>query len=212
MGSQSVATKVLRRPVRIGQRSGGGRAIASHEGALDARGAVLILALIYITVISMIVGTLADWAMNDLNNTKAFKSARSMDYAVSSTVEVAIQTIRYATLVPPSANNTQPYTGPIGVCWTPSTGTVSQLTFNQIAVAVWCQTDEVLVSANTRTVRIYACLASNGATGLNCQANALLTAVEVFDDYSPGGSPPLTVQCSVNCGQGALLQSWIWAQ
>ena len=58
-------------------------------------GSSLVLALIYIISTSLIVGALADWAMNDLTNTTHFQTATSIDNAVSGAAEVAIQSIRY---------------------------------------------------------------------------------------------------------------------
>jgi hypothetical protein len=59
------------------------------------RGSSLILALVYIVSVSLIVGALADWAMNDINNTTHFQTASSLDNAVSGATEVAIQSMRY---------------------------------------------------------------------------------------------------------------------
>jgi hypothetical protein len=50
-------------------------------------GSVLILAIVYITAISLIVGALADWAMNDLNSTTHFRSASSLGYAATNVTE-----------------------------------------------------------------------------------------------------------------------------
>src|SRR5579863_3558571 len=111
-------------------------------------GSVLVLALVYIISISLIVGALADWAMNDLNNTTQFQSASSLDYAATSATQVAIQSIRYTPLYAQTKNPL------LGYCWTPSSGTyLSQLSnFNGYNVSVWCSTVENLNNANTRVV------------------------------------------------------------
>lgn len=180
------------------------------ESLRDERGGVLILALIYITAISLIVGALANWAMNDLNNTTRFQSASSIDYSATSAAEVAIQSIRYTPLVAQTAV--------LGNCFdVPAGMNVSGLSnVNGFTVAVWCNTVQNLASAQTRVVTFYACpvsslnLASPVAAGLVCQAAPLLTAKVAFDDYPPGGSASLTRTCSTWCGQGATTQKWTW--
>ncbi|HVA53845.1 MAG TPA: hypothetical protein VNF05_10080 [Acidimicrobiales bacterium] len=170
-------------------------------------GAVIILALVYIVSISLVVGALADWAMNDLNNTVKFKSVSSLDYAVTSAVQVAVQSIRYTPLMSQTASPA------VGECWTPASGSVSQLTVNNDTVAVWCTTVQNLASAATRVVTFYACTGAAAASGVACASpNAdLLTAVVTFDDYPPGGGAPLSTTCSAGqCGQGATTDQWTW--
>src|ERR1700733_10014762 len=78
------------------------------------RGAILILALAYVTVIGVTVAALTTWASGDLNNTNNFTSGRNLDYSLSSAVEVAINNIRYA----PEADsvNVSLASGPVA-CW-----------------------------------------------------------------------------------------------
>jgi hypothetical protein len=178
-------------------------------------GAALILALIYITAISLVVGALSNWAMNDLNNTVHFRSASSSDYAVSGAMEVAIQSIRYTPLYPATAT--------INNCWTPGgSDAVSEVTINSQVVAVWCTTVQNLKSPKTRTVTFIACAEASPITTLpmattalgNCQSNPLLTAVVVFDDYPSGGGGLLSQTCSGGqgvCGFAAMTQKWSWA-
>lgn len=195
-----------------------GRWPTSHirgEGEHSEVGAVIILALVYIVSISLVVGALADWAMNDLNNTTKFQSVSSLDYAVTSAVQVAVQSIRYTPLIS--------QTTVLGECWVPAGGSfVSQLTVNNDTVAVWCTTVQHLASAQTRTVTFYACkstLTSGSSSGAVSAAGTtcagpngdLLTAVVTYDDYPPGGGPPLSVTCSSGqCGQGATTDQWTW--
>src|SRR5277367_4521504 len=85
---------------------------------MDERGSSLILALVYIVAISLIVGALADWAMNDLTNTNHFQSANSTDNAISGATEVAIQSVRYYPYYNVGVNNSPNY----GNCWSPPSG------------------------------------------------------------------------------------------
>ena len=182
---------------------------SNQNVARNESGAVLILALIYITTISLVVAALASWATNDLNNTGKFNSSNELHYAVSSVTNTAIQTIRYSPL--PSATPTKKQATPIGNCWTPTGTPNSQLTINGYTVAVWCSTYENLASGNTRTVTFYACL--NSLTSSQCQSTPMLTAGVAFDDYPTGGGVLLSTQCNLGigqCGYNQTLNSWIW--
>lgn len=187
--------------------------------ARDEVGAVLILAMAYIVTVSLIVMTLSSWATNDLHNTTSFNSTSSLHTAAGSVTNTAIESIRYATLL--SNGQAQNVATPLSYCWQPTSGFVSQLTIDQATVAVWCTSVENLNSAATRVVTFYACqstLTSSSsssvvaAAGAACsQPNAsILTAVVTYDDYPPGSSPALTQQCSLYCGEGATLTSWVW--
>jgi hypothetical protein len=187
-------------------------------------GAILILALVYIVSVSLIVLALATWASNDLKNTTRFNSGILLHSATSGVVNTAIQSIRYVNL---GTNNASSGTGSLGECWLPTTGNVSQLPLDGYSVDVWCQTQWSFKNAipnytnATRVTTFYACLgnlpasnslATDNALGANCVTNGpLLTAVVSYDDYPPGSNPILTAQCTLYCGQGATLDSWIWS-
>lgn len=172
-------------------------------------GAVLILALVYIVSISIIVGAIADWAMNDLNNTTKFDSASALDYAATNAVEVAVQSIRYTPLV--STTESPNY----GACWTPATGTESQLPTTDgdttTTITVWCQTVENLDSSNTRVVTFWACKSATSELACVASGDYVLTAQVTFDDYPSGDSAPLTSTCTSTCGEGATTNYWTWA-
>jgi hypothetical protein len=183
----------------------------------------LILALVYIIAISLIVGALADWAMNDLSNTTHFQNASSMDNAISGATEVAIQSVRYY----PNYNSST--TSPsYGNCWTPPSGTfASDVPFaaDSIAlVAVWCSTAENLKSPSTRVVTFIACPVTaaypvnsvpNAASAeQHCALGPNLLAVVTIDDYPSGGGGLLTQTCSGGqgvCGFAATTNQWTWA-
>ena len=168
----------------------------------DERGALLILALIFIVVISVIAGSLTMWVTNDLNNTGKFNSALTYETTANSAVEVALQNVRYnfalqtLNAVPP-----QP-------CWTTSPS-VSQVTLNAQTVSVWCTTNWSPLSPNTRVVTFYACLSNTDAT--SCALNPLLQAVIAFDDYPNTISASNCLPDSVGnstCGTTLSVQSW----
>jgi hypothetical protein len=220
MNGTDMAKLTKRAASRHGKTS---RRSTSHGGGPreNERGSSLILALIYIVAISMIVGALADWAMNDLSNTTHFQNATSLDNAVSGATEVAIQSIRY---YPNYAATSPGY----GNCWTPPSGSfASDVLFsadNNATVAVWCNTVENLKSPSTRVVTFIACpvtaawpvdtaahaLTSEG----HCTSQPKLLAVVTIDDYPSGGGGLLTQTCSGGqgvCGFAATTNQWTWS-
>jgi hypothetical protein len=181
----------------------------------DEKGASLILALVFLVAVSLIVGALADWATNDLHNTTSFHSASSLNYAASSTVELAIQNMRTT----PQAGTK--FAVP-GSCWTPAAGNdVSGLSnFDGYTVAVWCNTVENDQSQNTRVVTFWACMESSlnislsllSGVATGCETSYVLMAKVDFDDYPAGGVLPLLSTCTPpNCGYGATTEQWTWA-
>jgi len=175
--------------------------------AKDEKGATLILALIFIIVISAVAATLTSWVRNDLNNSTQFTNAQSAQSAANSAVESALQTVRYR------------FTGndlsAPAHCWT--TGTPpGQITINQqgttVTLAVWCSTVWNPLSTNTRIVTILTCL-NTVASEAACNANPLLQAVVVLNDYPAygtsaciPGTTPLTPPDT--CGTGMSIVSW----
>ena len=57
-------------------------------------GASLILAIVFIVVVSILMGAVSSMAMNDLNNTTQFNSATTLDYTATSVANLAIQSVR----------------------------------------------------------------------------------------------------------------------
>lgn len=160
------------------------------------RGASLILALVFIVVVSVIVGAISSLALNDLRNTSHFDKATSTSTALSDIANLAIQSVRYA---PQAAPNT---TGP---CFGASTNQV----FNEVAVAIYCNSVPHPGSSQTRVVTMYGCLASTPM--ISCQGKPLLTLVESYDDYSASGTDACTSSPGpATCGIGASTLVWTW--
>ncbi len=189
------------------------------------RGAILILALVYIIVIGVVVAALTTWASGDLNNTGNFTSARNLDYSLSSAMEVGINNIRYTPVVG-SINATPPV-----ACWgsgtyaTTSTPTYTTYSTYELPtststtyqnIALWCSTKSIPKSAVTRTVTVSACPAPSAATiattwatsteiesaATSCDDAPDLQALVSFGDYDGAKSVP---------GYGASLQDWDWS-
>jgi len=203
----------MRRLVRhvkgeIGSESGGAYDRGGKHRHTE-KGAVLILALVYITVISVMVATLTGWASNDLNNTTKFQNVSEEHYALSSAMDTAIENERYSPYPTPL-----PSTPTLGDCWKP--GGPYQLpvtgTLDGYVISVWCSTSENLVSKVTRTMTAYACLSS--LSMIQCGLTPGLTAVVEFDDYPSPEGPQLLLQCNLQgskqCGYSETFLSWQW--
>ena len=67
---------------------------------------------LFLLTVGAIIGGLAGWITNDLNNSTQFASARSLQYSASNATELAIQGIRYD----PSLATTQ-NANPPAPCW-----------------------------------------------------------------------------------------------
>jgi hypothetical protein len=182
----------------------------------DDSGAIIVLALVYILIVSLTVGALISWIMNDLTNTTHFQNTSSLRYAATSATDAAIQSMRYSPI--PTTSPTQGVATPVSYCWTPYTvingsTDISELTIDGYTVGVWCSTTEYLASSDTRDVMIYACQVSAESTGAACVNNPLLTAEVAIDDYPAGGAPTFTEQCNQladACGAGTTLENWVW--
>ena len=177
----------------------------------DEAGAILILALIFLVAVGAVVGSLASWAMNDIHNTTAFTTARTLQYAENSAVDTAMQNIRYTPQLSATQNASPP-----APCW--GTGSSSQLAIDGSNVDVWCSTVWAPGSVNTRVVTISACQVtaaqagqSASALATSCAGNPDLQAVVTYGDYPAGDSAPNTAECVVYCGTSMTVNSWIWS-
>lgn len=206
---------------RLNSRRGTTAPVSGDSPRRDESGAVLILALIYILVIGLVVGTLSTWASNDLNNTTEFDVANQIHSVAASVTNTAIQSIRYSPM--PASTPTQDVPTSVGNCWTPSAGSpASQLTIDGYTFASWCTTTENNSSSNTRTVTVYTCQSAltSSSTGTaisqaisTCVADPVVQAQVIFDDYPSGGSVLLSTQCNIQagqCGYGQTLVYWRW--
>lgn len=189
-----------------------------HLHSADERGASLILALVFIVAVSLMVIPLSNWAASSLNNTTNFQKVSTLDYALSSATDTAIEAIRHTPQpLNPSLNAEYYGVQPTGYCWQPASGTVSSLQINGYTIDVWCQTtvNLALDVAGTRIVTLYACTSTvGGGTEAACQATPQLQAQVSFDDYPLSGGIKLISQCNIetgSCGFSQTLNQWIWA-
>lgn len=188
-----------------------------RRGARDETGAILILVLIFFVVVAVLAGSLAGWAINDLNNVAAFKSTGSQLYAAGGATEVAIRATRY----------TYPtcLTGSVISCGYVCPPSSTPLDINGYFVQEWCAVTADQATT-TRQVVLTACLMPSQSATLSglCQINGstqtngtqvltLLTATVDFYDI-PANPNPATQYCSSTsnestCGLGMSVISWV---
>ncbi len=97
----------------VGTSSGvGGRRANDRDGEA---GAILILALAYLVIISLVVAMLSTWVSNNLNNSTKFSAANSLTIAASGMTDLAIQYVRYNPLISDSTTVGVPTAW--GPCW-----------------------------------------------------------------------------------------------
>ena len=188
-------------PRRATARLGG-----THRDAKDA-GSVLVLALIYLTAVSITVLALANWSANNLDNTTRFSAVRSLQDAARSTTELGMQNIRYAPMLSTSQTLNA---SPPRACW--GSGATSGVTsIDGYSMNVWCSTVWNPTSADTRVVTFSTCASTVTAT--QCAAAPYLQVVVTYDDYPPGGAAAVAGPCTDWnwCGQGMTVDSWVWA-
>lgn len=194
----------MRRFMNRGHRRGPDRHGAARPTTGD-QGSVIILALVYLTAVSISVLALAGWSSTSLHTTNAFSSVREFQDAARSTTELAMQNIRYA----PQLNSTQNASPPVA-CW--GSGASSGLTsIDGYSMNVWCSTVWNPTSGDTRVVTFSTCQSTVSATA--CAASPYLQVVVTYDDYPPGGAAAVAGPCTDWnwCGQGMTVDSWIWA-
>jgi hypothetical protein len=180
----------------------------AHSSRRDETGAVLILALIYIIVISVTVAALTGWATNDLNNSSHFASASELQMSASAMTDVAIQYVRYNPEI--STSQAEGQASPLVACWgSNSLAAIPKIDGTQ--VAVWCSTVWNPLSQVTRDVTFYACPISVLAAACATPGNTLLTTEVYYDDYPTGNNTaPIQVLCTVWCGEGMTINSSTW--
>ena len=171
-------------------------------------GASLILALVFLVVVSLIVISMATWTSNDLRNSIKFTRAQSTVATANSATEVAVQSVRYdfepATLnaSPPAACLASPFP-----------------TLNDQTVSVWCSTQWNQTSASTRRVTFSTCLSTVSAA--DCAVHPLLQAIVTYDDFPTSGNysscGPVSTSTTTtapmtgsSCGTGMKINTWVF--
>ena len=148
----------------------------------DEKGTTLLLALVFLLVISLIVVSMVGLAGNNLHATVQFKSAHAAETSANSAAEVAVNYSRYHFVQGTKSVAPQ-------VCWTVTPSklslaeTIGASSFTT-SVDVWCSTTLApLSTSSTRVITVSVCLSSLSLTNVQCAARPLLQAVVSFDDY-----------------------------
>jgi hypothetical protein len=171
------------------------RAAATARTNEDA-GSVLILALVFLVVASLVVTALVGWVGNDLQNSTSFGSARSLEYASGGAVQLEIEIIRYS------------YRSATASPVTCTPGGAASVTLDGEAIAVYCSVVLNAASASTRVVTFDACPSNESPNA--CTANPFLQAIVTFDDYgSSDVDHCISPSNEATCGTGMTLSSWI---
>lgn len=173
-----------------------------NERARDDAGATLILALVFLVVISLTVIGLIRWTGDNLTNTSHFEQAQSIQSAANSANQFAIQFVRYNFL------NTGLDGSAPASCWTVGSGAVSETTLNDQSVDSWCMTLSYPGAVKSkRVVTISTCAITVSA--VNCGLQPLLQSIVTIVD---GGSACYPVQNATStpntCGQSLAISDW----
>ena len=186
-----------------------------ESGALVGRdsGASLVLALVFLVVVSLIVISLATWTSANLSNTIRFNAAQSMVSAANSATELAVQNVRYDF----EASTINQWT-PVE-CLAP-TGQFQQ---NNQTVSVWCRTRWNFTNINaTRVVTFWTCPGSTFS--VTCATQPLVQAIVSYNDYPQSGTSSnclpvststtstttTTAPIELSCGAGMKIDSWVF--
>ena len=160
---------------------------------------MLILALVFLVIVSGLVVALLDWSGNNLNSVAAFQQGSGMSHAANSAMETAIKEVRYS----PTA------------C--PSTGL--SIPANGITIDVWCSPNPETESGTSASRQITFTVCANTAfTAGTCSSSPTstnpppyLTVVATFDDYSNLSPIGSAVLCSATCGTTMRINSWVFS-
>jgi hypothetical protein len=166
--------------------------VTEGDESRNESGATLVLALVFITVTSLIVFALMSWSGNNIKSVAAFQDQRTVTYAVNSAMETAVQNVRYS----PTA------------C--PSTGLV--VPSNNLTVDVYCSPSPETEggTAASRRITFEACTSDVSPTA--CASNPYLQVVATFDDYSSSSTIGSSILCSATCGTTMRINSWTFKQ
>lgn len=174
----------------------------SRRASKGDGGSSLVLAIVFLTVVSVVMIALVDWVGNDLRNTANFTAAQSFQSTANSASQVALQTVRY-NFMAQTLNASPP-----APCWT-ALPTPSLFLLNGQSVDSWCTTSWTVGTDQGRVVTISTCLSSVSAT--NCAQSPLLQAIVSLGDFQRGygfATCGLDPRSWVTCGTTMTINTW----
>jgi hypothetical protein len=167
-----------------------------RRGAREDVGAVLVLALVFMTATGMLVLGLLSWSGNDISNVAAFQQSRAVNSAANSAMETAIQEVRYS-------STTCPNTG-------------LSFSVNSVTIDISCSPNPEVEggTAASRVITFTACpsTAFTVTGGVGACTTPYLEAVVTYDDYSSSNQIATSAACSTTCGATMTINSWIFQQ
>ena len=166
----------------------------------EEQGAILMLALILMLLVSLTIAGLLQWVNTDLSNSTNFQAGNVNQQSSSGAVNIALQTSRYATWADPftedCSNQTMaPFTDSAsgmssarnGTFFTNGSSPTSKVA-TLVPVQVWCLTPLPLPSSTTTTTKrdviIVACPVSMEPAGCSATNPYLSTEVSFVDQGS----------------------------
>ena len=184
---------------------------ASEEGA------ILILALIFVLIVSLSVLSLITFGGVGIKNTVNLKGQRNLEYAADGATSAAIQAVRYSyqtfSAYPPTDCL------PDGAVFT--SGDTVTITINSNIMVVDCTAtvrppNSLPVNSSTRpedrVIAFYACttlqLTASGGQPYCYAGNAIVAATVDFEDVSAGGFYECSNTNASTCGTGEAVESW----
>jgi len=178
----------------------------------DESGAILILAVVFITAIALILLALVSMSGNDLLNTSNLKTQRSLEYAADGATTAAVQAVRNSYL---AYNGT---VGAVGALCTPDGPSGASVVMTQVdgdAMIVDCTSQAYnppsspSPSAQTRVVNFDTCTGTSTTAGACTAAKALIQAQVTYDDYAPSGGYSCGPGNTTTCGTAEIIDSWV---
>jgi hypothetical protein len=173
-----------------------GQVEPSEKSAGDERGAVLILALIFVVIVGTVVTGLLAWSGNNIKNAVHFKSTRSALYSAGGATQVAIWDIRYSNAFAP------------GQAAAACSADTNPFTINGQPIVAWCS--PLAPVAGGRAVSVTAFTASQCTNGhAPCIGTPYIAAQVTFNDFSNANQHACPPTTSNSCGTGMTVNSWV---
>ncbi len=175
-------------------------------GRRHESGATLILALIFLTAVSLVTVAVVNLAGSDLGNTANFTGAHAMESAANDANATAVQYVRYNFI------NQTLNAFPPAPCWPTVSGQATVSTQGQ-TVAAWCSTRFSPGAKVTRVVTISTCRSSVSAQ--SCLLAPRLQTIVALSDYLPksgvdgcvGYLNPVSITIT-GCGSSLTVLNW----
>jgi hypothetical protein len=180
-----------------------------HRMHNDESGAILILALVFVLVVTLSIFGLITFGGTGILNATNLQGQRSLEYAADGAASASIQAVRYSDFLVVNPDNPQPVDClPDGTVFT-APSTTADIVINGDAMVVDCITGppDSAVPQFTRVITFYACLQADAPCTAN---NSVVAATVDFEDVSTSGVDQcLNATNTATCGIGEVISSWV---